>query len=133
MSLALDYMGKLVIVLLVVGVVISMLIGFEDQIGEGIPLIEEEREDSGEDIVEVSETSELANMIDICVSETVDNIRDETCFILRHPEDSYDTTKDEIETYLESDAESVILDDSYEREIITVNYDISEDAVVVEE
>lgn len=134
MSLALDYMGKFIIVLVVVGVVIGILMGLQSDFGN-LPFdTGNNNSDSGSnEIVEASSAGDVADFIDICVSDTVDAVSDVNCFIIRHPESAFSLDKESIESEIESDGSEIeFLDDTFDREIITVRYDVSRNLVVIE-
>jgi hypothetical protein len=134
MSLALDYMGKFIIVMVVVGVVISILLGMQSDFSQ-LPFdTGNNNSDTGNnEIVEASNAGDVADFVDICVSDTVDAVSDLNCFVIRHPDSSFSLDKSSIESEIESeDVEVKFLDNTYNREIITVRYDVSRDKVVIE-
>jgi hypothetical protein len=134
MSLALDYMGKFIIVMVVVGVVISILLGMQSDFSQ-LPFdTGNNNSDTGNnEIVEASNAGDVADFVDICVSDTVDAVSDVNCFVIRHPDSSFNLDKSSIESEIESeDVEVEFLDNTYNREIITVRYDVSRDKVVIE-
>ncbi|AOV94769.1 hypothetical protein AQV86_02480 [Nanohaloarchaea archaeon SG9] len=138
MAMSLDYIGKLVIILVVIAVSIGMITEFRDQINNTTPTPGNGNDDPGLEIVQVESSnslSKVANLITLCHQRSLEQgYEDLSCFIARIDSGSFDLESSEIENELNEDtAEKVEFKAStYDRDSIIIQYEVASQKVIVE-
>jgi hypothetical protein len=138
MAMSLDYIGKLVIMLIVIGVSVGMIMEFRGQIEDTTPDPGSNNDDPGLEIVEVEESSSLSkvsDLITLCYQRSLEQgYEDLSCFVARTDSGSFDLESSEIEEQLSEDtAEATEFEAStYDRDSIIIQYDVASEKVVVE-
>ncbi len=138
MALSLDYLGKLVIVLIVVAVSVGMIMEFRGQI-EGTTPDPGNDDDPGLEIVEVagsSSTTKVADLITLCHQRSLEKgYEDLSCFVARKKSGNFNLDASTLEEQLEPDVnQSTEFEAStYDRSSIIIQYSVASQKVVVKE
>lgn len=136
--MSLDYMGKLVIMLIVIGVSVGMIIEFRGQIEDTTPDPGENNDDPGLEIIQVEKSnslSKVADLITLCYQRSLEQgYEDLSCFVARTDSGNFDLESSEIEEQLSEDtAEATEFEAStYDRDSIIIQYEVVSEKVVVE-
>jgi len=94
-SLAFDYIGKLIIVLIVIAVITGVLLTFSEDLQRALGLFWEEPSDITTEVIEVASfsTTQVGNYIKTCWSKTgIDYKTDVVCYILKGDVSAVDPT-----------------------------------------
>lgn len=138
MAMSLDYMGKLVIMLIVIGVSVGMIMEFRGQVEDTTPDPGGDKGDPGLEIIQVEQSnslSKVADLITLCHQRSFEQgYEDLSCFIARTESGSFDLESSEIEGKLSEDAAEAaeFKASNYDRESIIIQYDVTSEKVVVE-
>jgi hypothetical protein len=138
MALSMDYLGKLVIVLVAVAVSVSMIIEFRGQI-EGTTPNPGDGEDPGLEIVQVEESSSLskvADLITLCHQRSLEQgYEDISCFVARKNSGDFDLNSTDLQAQLSEDVNqsTEFQASNYDRSSIIIQYKVSTQKVVVKE
>lgn len=138
MAMSLDYMGKLVVMLIVIAVSVGMIIEFRDEIENTTPDPGGNGGDPGLEIVEVEESNSLnkvADLVTLCYQRSLEKgYEDLSCFVARTKSGSFDLESSEIEEELSDDtAEATEFKAStYDRDSIIIKYDVASKKVIVQ-
>lgn len=138
MAMSLDYMGKLVIMLIVIGVSVGMIMEFRGQVENTRPDPGGENDDPGLEIVQVEKSnslSKVADLISLCYQRSLEQgYEDLSCFVARTSSGNFDLESSDIEEELTEDtAEATEFEaTTYDRDSIIIQYDVASEKVVVE-
>lgn len=118
-------------------VIVGVMVSMESDL-RNLPMLDgfDNELDADDHLVEASNPGQIADFIDICRSETVDSVTDETCFIVRHSDSSFDIDdpKNDIGSEMETDEDNVVfVGNEYEREVLTITFRVADNEIVVEE
>ncbi|MFB6174646.1 MAG: hypothetical protein ABEJ87_01575 [Candidatus Nanohalobium sp.] len=138
MSMSLDYLGKLVIVLVVVAVAIGMITTFREQVEDTKPTPGGDQ-GPGLEIVKISgghsnAVSKVANLITLCHQRSLNKgFKDLSCFVARKQSGSFSITPSELKAKLETSVENATTfrASTYDRSSIIINYDARPKKVIV--
>lgn len=139
MALSLDYLGKLVIVLVAVAVSIGMIIEFRGQIEGATPTPGDNKNDPGLEIVKVSGSnslSKVADLITLCHQRSLEKgYEDISCFVARKETGSFNLNSADIQSQLSNDVNqsTEFKASTYERSSIIIQYKVASQQVVVKE
>jgi len=139
MAISLDYMGKLVIVMIVVAVSIGIISEFRGQINDNIEGLNQEDDETGLEIVEVSDSSpvqKVSDLVSICYQRSLERgFEDFSCFLARKQSGSFNLNKADIENELDDEVNqsTIFEENTYTRDSIVIRYSVTPGKVVVEE
>jgi len=137
-SLALDFIGKWVLILVAVVVAIGLIVTFSSKIRQGIiDIFTKDEPETSHVRVELEtkaqEISKIAELIELCHSTRLNTNDDETCYILQNTKRSFDATAQEINNSLSSGMRKNVIfsNQKYSRETIVLSYVWIDKKVVV--
>lgn len=128
MAMSLDYLGKFVIILVVIGVAIGMILTFRNQISDTTPDLDDE--DPGLEIIKVSgshsnSVAKVSSLIQLCHQRSLEkSYEDIKCFVARKDSGDFNIGKSELEGSLEPDIRNstTFEANNYDRGSIIINY-----------
>jgi len=138
MAISLDYMGKLVIVMIVVAVSIGIISEFRGQIDNNLDGLNQDEDKEGLEIVEVSGADterKISDLITLCYERSLERgFEDFQCFLARKDSGDFGLNKNNLENRLEDKVnQSTKFEASkYDRESIIIRYAVRPNKVVVE-
>lgn len=139
MAISLDYMGKLVIVMIVVAVSVGIITQFRGQIDDNIDGLNNGEDEEGLEIIEVSDSNpegKISDLITLCYERSLENgFEDFSCFLARKESGDFNINKNDIQNKLDNDVnQSTRFDhNTYGRDSIVIRFSVTPDKVVVEE
>ncbi|MFB6180828.1 MAG: hypothetical protein ABEJ93_03035 [Candidatus Nanohalobium sp.] len=140
MSMSLDYMGKLVITLVVIGAVVGMISNFRSQIKDTAPDPGTE-EDPGLEIIQISaghsgSVSKVASLITLCYQKSLEKgYKDISCFVARKESGSFNIDKSGLKSQLKKEVQNntKFKTSTFNRDSLVINYRVRPGKVVVEQ
>jgi len=139
MAMSLDYMGKLVIIMVVIAVSIGIITQFRGQIDDNLDNLDQGEDRPGLEIIEISGPSpvrKISDLVSICYQRSLKRgFEDFPCFLARKDSGSFALDKADLEDNLENEVNqsTVFKQDSYTRDSLVIKYSVKTDKVIVEE
>jgi|GEM_PF-6937260 hypothetical protein len=139
MAISLDYMGKLVIVMIVVAVSVGIITQFRGQIDDDIGGLGENGNEKGLEIVEVSGSSaetKLSDLIRLCYQRSLERGYESfQCYLARKKSGDFSVDSSSIWDSLEDDVnESTTFEENtFDRDSLVIDYDVKSGKVVVDQ
>lgn len=138
MAISLDYMGKLVIVMIVVAVSVGIISEFRGQIDNNLDGLNTGEDKKGLEIIEVSGADaegKVSDLITLCYERSLERgFEDFQCFLARKKSGDFNLNKNDLENRLDDNVnQSTRFEaNNYDRDSIVIRYSVSPDKVVVE-
>lgn len=139
MAISLDYMGKLVIVMIVVAVSVGIITQFRGQIDDNLEGITQNDDQEGLEIVEVSSNNaerRVSDLITLCYERSLERgYEDFSCFLARVESGDFNLDRADLENRVsdEVNQSTSFKQNTYTRDSIVIRYSVTSDKVVVEE
>jgi hypothetical protein len=139
MDMSLDYMGKLVIVMVVVAVSVGIITQFRGQIDDNLGRIGgDDQTEEGLEIIEVSGNSEVnvADAVRLCYERSLERSYESfECFVVRKSSGFNNLQQSSLESNLRDEVKQStnFINAPYDGETIVVKYEVPAEKVVVEQ
>jgi hypothetical protein len=139
MDMSLDYMGKLVIVMVVVAVSVGIITQFRAQIDDNLGRLgDNDQTEEGLEIIEVSGNSEakVADAITLCYERSLERSYEPfECFLIRNSSGDFSISSTDLEDRLTDEVEQStnFKSSNYNMQTIIVKYEVPAEKVVVEQ
>jgi hypothetical protein len=139
MAISLDYMGKLVIVMIVVAVSVGIITQFRGQINDDIEGLGEGSEEKGLEIVEISGSSaetKISDLVRLCYERSLERGYESfQCYLARKKSGDFNVDKSDIWDNLEDDVNksTSFRQDTFDRDSLVIDYSVRSGKVIVDQ
>ena len=139
MAISLDYMGKLVIVMIVVAVSVGIITQFRGQINDDIEGLGEGSEEKGLEIVEISGSSaetKISDLVRLCYERSLERGYESfQCYLARKTSGDFNVDKSDIWDNLEDDVNksTSFRQDTFDRDSLVIDYSVRSGKVIVDQ
>jgi len=140
MSLALDYLGKYILVLVALAVGVGMILSLQGYLDTS-ELVPGDKKDTESKIVELegghrNRVQKVKGLVSLCYDQVLlEETESQTCYLVRTAEGNFDMGKEEISSGLDPEVreKTDFKKEKYTRQVIVISYDFGQNRIEVDE